>query len=181
MRKAPLLIFSIFIIFVLCVVLSNAQQQSVLIYRWQDENGNFFYTDNYSTIPIKYRNTVVVGRFVVEGSVLPPQKDESKSSATPSSPQTPFEVGVYVLQDSYQIRDNYLQIEGQVKNLLDKTITEVRVNIEFYDKYGQLLSTASVYLVPPVLRPGEVGKFVVSTPLNPRFHYYKTEIMYRER
>lgn len=173
MRKVVLFILAIV---VLGSALAIAQQaQTVLIYRWQDAQGKFFYTDDYSMIPSKFRNTVVVGRFAVEGSVLLPQKAQPKDSSDA------VEQGIVVLQDSYQIKENFLHIEGRVKNLLDKTIAEVRANIEFYDKYAQLLSAPSVELMPPVLRPGEIGKFTVSVPLTSRFHYYKTEIVYRER
>ena len=177
MRK----LFSIFlVIIVLCAVAIAQQFQTSLIYRWQDGQGKFYYTDDYSTIPAQFRYTVVVGRFNLEGSVLPPQKGGAKDSQT-SKPSDESEPSVVVLQDSYQVRDDYLYIEGQVKNLLDKTITEVKANIEFYSKYGQLLSTNSVYLVPSVLGPGEIGKFTVTAPAMPQFHYYKTEIVYRER
>lgn len=177
MRRAVLFVLAIFALGALAIA---QQAQTVLIYRWQDAQGKFFYTDDYSTIPAKFRNTVVVGRFAVEGLVLMPQKAQPKDSSGSGS-QDAVEQGVYALQDSYQIKDNFLFIEGQVKNLLDKTITEVRANIEFYDKYDQLLSASSVELMPPVLRPGEIGRFTVSVPLTSRFHYYKTEIVYRER
>jgi len=156
------------------------EPKAILLYRWMDAQGRYHYTDDYSQIPPRFRHTVVVGRFVVEGTVSPKTESGPRASGTGKSSGT-TEEGVVILQDTYNIRDGFLYIEGRVKNLLDHTITEVRANIEFYDKYNNLITTRSVYLVPSVLRPGEIGRINVSIPAMTRFHYYKMEIVYRTR
>jgi len=167
-RRTTIAIIAVACVFALALA---EQAKSVLLYRWMDAQGKFHYTDDYSKVPVRFRHTVVVGRFVVEGTVSPP----ASGGAQPSGE------GVVILQDTYNVRDGFLYIEGRVKNLLDHTITEARVNIEFYDKFNDLIATRSEYLIPSVLRPGEIGRIRVSIPAMTRFHYYKTEIVYRTK
>ncbi|HDH96470.1 MAG TPA: DUF4124 domain-containing protein [Proteobacteria bacterium] len=173
-RVACRAIAAVVLVVCVCAAALADRAKSFLLYRWMDAQGRYHYTDDYSQIPPRFRHTVVVGRFVVEGPTSPPgQSGRGEAGAG--------EEGVVILQDTYNIRDGFLHIEGRVKNLLDHTITEVRANIEFYDRFNNLITARSVYLVPSTLRPGEIGVIRVAIPAMTRFHYYKTEIDYRSK
>ncbi len=73
--------------------------------------------------------------------------------------------------------DNYMHIEGRVRNNGSSPIDYVKIEVEWLDDQGRVLDTDWTFLVASdALRPGAAKAFDVMTPAQPAMTKYKYKV-----
>ena len=73
----------------------------------------------------------------------------------------------------YRIYDDFICIEGQVKNITNHKLKNVMVVIQWYDKHGNFITSEDALLKFNPLLPRQISPFKVTTVYNPAIERYK--------
>jgi hypothetical protein len=119
------------------------------------------------------------------------------AAARESAPPTPAEPGtapphvgrptaaepagpVADIVDEQEVRNGpFVTITGRVRNLSDKPLTFVRVQITFVDDRGNVVKTETAYTEPRVIAPNTRGSFRINTRTDPRIVRHRLSVQAR--
>ncbi|MCB1154581.1 MAG: DUF4124 domain-containing protein [Deltaproteobacteria bacterium] len=136
--------------------------ESLVIFQWTDDQGKKHFTQNFNSIPVPFRKTVVQGVFTPD----PKPSENTKPLCDNTDLQSSY---------NYSVQDGNIIVKGTVKNGNQKTLYNVRAKVIFLDAQGRYIKAESVFVEPLELSPCAKGTFEIITPLIDNLDSIKVE------
>jgi hypothetical protein len=152
---------------------------------------NTTYSPNPSCYLVRVKEGPLKGKLVwasrfdvvVPGSKAPqlpkpvvPEEDEEESEEPRGRPREsrPVDHPLALVDTSWgpYITDDYMRVQGRVRNSSDKPISRLRVTVDIEDARDKLAKSEWTFLKPDTLEPGDVGNFEVTTKKEDSFDHY---------
>jgi hypothetical protein len=108
---------------------------------------------------------------VVGGTPIAPTNSGSRSNSLVSVQADQLEL----LASNGELGEHYNKVHGQVKNISDKAIDNIKVVVTWYSKEGTFITSDDALIDYRPLLPGQVSPFSTITSTNPAMSRYSLE------
>jgi len=160
-----------FVIAILAIFLqlSVAAAKEIVLFRWVDDEGKMHYTENYNSIPEKFRVAAIQGVFRFR------DKDEKNDKIRGPKITNKMEI----LEDNYRQEGGFLKLTGRLRNGYATAARSINVKASFFDKNNNFLFSETTIANPLEVQPGQEASFVMEVQMQSGIDRYKLDITWK--